>query len=236
MIVTDAVYNDVIVNKPWGYEYLMYRNQDVALWCLVIREGASTSLHCHPRKKTGLIVLSGSATLRFLNNSSRLTSPANTMIRPGLFHQTSADLRTDVVLIEVESPVDKMNLVRLDDEYGRANTSYESVSATRPLDSSCLRLPEPSGATVRQWEFYGRLLRMYPRSDPDFLVRDLQPGDIAIVLDGGLFTEEGEPILTPGDSVSSSTVSRLAGCFVAPHGISALVVSTPEPDPSAAGR
>lgn len=226
MIVNDAVYDDVIVNKPWGHEYLMYRNQDVALWCLSIRKGECTSLHCHPRKKTGLIVLSGSATLRFLNNASALASPANVIIRPGLFHQTVADLGTDVVLIEVESPVDKRDLVRLDDAYGRAKTAYESVSATRPLDSTCLRLPEPHADTIPEWEFHGRMLRMYRRSDAFALTTELGASDIIVVLGGGLFTEKDDQILTAGDAVSSSTLRRLSRCFGSPRGIAALVVTT----------
>ena len=226
MIVGDAVYDDVIVNKPWGHEYLMYRNRDVALWCLMIRRGESTSLHCHPRKKTGLIVLSGIANLRFLNNASPMPALSNVMIRPGLFHQSVADMGTDVVLIEVENPVDKMNLVRLDDAYGRAQTAYEAVSATRPLDATCLSLPEPVEGVVPQWEFHGRLLKVYKRADAVSLTSELLPKDIVIVLDGGLFTADDEPILTAGDAVSSSTLIRLSQCFGAPRGIAALVVTS----------
>ena len=54
-------YTEVMVTKPWGYEYLMYQNEDIAIWSLHIDYGKQTSLHCHPRKKTGLILLSGEA-------------------------------------------------------------------------------------------------------------------------------------------------------------------------------
>ena len=27
-------YRGIIVNKPWGYEYLMYENPEVAVWVL----------------------------------------------------------------------------------------------------------------------------------------------------------------------------------------------------------
>ena len=30
-------YENVIVNKPWGYEYLAYQNDEVALWLLYIK-------------------------------------------------------------------------------------------------------------------------------------------------------------------------------------------------------
>ena len=59
-------YQDLIVEKPWGYEYLAYENKDVALWALYISYDQETSLHCHPNKDTGLIVLDGSVNVSFL--------------------------------------------------------------------------------------------------------------------------------------------------------------------------
>src|SRR4051794_580973 len=52
-------YSRVIVRKPWGYEYLLFSNDSVAVWVLYIKAGEETSMHCHARKKTSLIVLDG---------------------------------------------------------------------------------------------------------------------------------------------------------------------------------
>src|SRR3989338_3124203 len=54
-------YNNVIVKKPWGYEYLIYKNDQVAIWMLQIVRKRKTSMHCHPKKKTGLVLLAGDA-------------------------------------------------------------------------------------------------------------------------------------------------------------------------------
>ena len=35
-------YQDVVVNKPWGYEYLIFETTEVALWLLHIEEGKGT--------------------------------------------------------------------------------------------------------------------------------------------------------------------------------------------------
>ena len=43
-------YDINVVKKPWGYEYLAYENEHVALWFLHIKHTHSTSLHCHPKK------------------------------------------------------------------------------------------------------------------------------------------------------------------------------------------
>ena len=58
-------FNENIVKKPWGYEYLVYENDDVGLWFLYISKDQSTSTHCHPKKTTGLVVLDGEAELSF---------------------------------------------------------------------------------------------------------------------------------------------------------------------------
>ena len=48
----------VVVNKPWGYEYLMFQNTNVAIWMLYIKKGHSTSMHCHLKKKTSIVLIS----------------------------------------------------------------------------------------------------------------------------------------------------------------------------------
>ena len=41
------ILSEVIVKKPWGYEYLCYENEDVAVWFLHIEYNQKTSMHCH---------------------------------------------------------------------------------------------------------------------------------------------------------------------------------------------
>ena len=69
-------YNTNIVKKPWGYEYLAYENEYVAIWFLYIKHNHATSFHCHPNKTTGLILLDGQAETSFLNNTNKL-NPTN---------------------------------------------------------------------------------------------------------------------------------------------------------------
>ena len=57
-------YSNVVVKKPWGYEYLIYCNDIVAIWILHIQCGAQTSMHCHPNKKASLVVLDGAVRCR----------------------------------------------------------------------------------------------------------------------------------------------------------------------------
>ena len=49
-------YENNIVKKPWGFEYLVYQNDNVGLWLLHIEKDQCTSTHCHPKKNTGLVM------------------------------------------------------------------------------------------------------------------------------------------------------------------------------------
>ena len=48
----DTLYDNRLVKKPWGYEYVVYRHKNnLSVTLLKINYNQSTSLHCHPQKK-----------------------------------------------------------------------------------------------------------------------------------------------------------------------------------------
>ena len=122
--------------KPWGKEYLLFENKDVAIWHLLIDPLQETSLHSHPNKKTGLVVLDGAAKVSFLSDHQKLFAGEKTMIRNGVFHQTKNMTRFPLDLLEIESPVDKADIVRLKDKYGRAGEpySFDDVLDIEPIN------------------------------------------------------------------------------------------------------
>ena len=61
----DPNYKNVVVKKPWGYEYLAYENRFVGLWFLSLNENQKTSFHCHPLKTSGLFVRKVEAKVSF---------------------------------------------------------------------------------------------------------------------------------------------------------------------------
>ena len=135
-------YNTNIVKKPWGYEYLVYENKDVALWFLYIAPGQSTSMHCHPKKTTGLVLLDGEAEISFLSDKRQLKSLDKVMIRRGLFHSTKATSENGAFVFEIETPVDKQDLVRLNDLYGRESKPYEDSTFEESKNENCLWINE----------------------------------------------------------------------------------------------
>lgn len=121
-------YRDRVVVKPWGYEFLIFQNEFTAVWFLHIAYGHSTSMHCHPQKKTSLIVVSGRAFCNTFSSRNYLDSLSGIMIQKGVFHSTKCLSKGGLDLIEVESPPNKTDLVRLNDSYGRESSGYEGLS------------------------------------------------------------------------------------------------------------
>ena len=189
-------YKDVIVIKPWGYEYVFYENEFVAVWCLHINKGEATSLHCHPNKKTGLILLDGEAELSFLNDTYHMKPLSRHVIRPGLFHSTKAV--TDCILLELETPPKKEDIVRFDDKYGRKLKPIEGRNKMRPMRQKYPMLK--SGCWI------GNCYLSITR--PRYINMSLVIG----VLSGGLIAGK-DLIVGPGDVGSAESFMRLTKSF-----------------------
>jgi mannose-6-phosphate isomerase-like protein (cupin superfamily) len=118
-------YVNRVVVKPWGYEYMLFENDSVAIWFLNINKDHATSMHCHPFKKTSLTLLSGKALCNTFRHRNFLSSGDSLILDPGVFHSTKAMTLDGISLVEVETPPNKVDLVRLNDGYGRENCGYE---------------------------------------------------------------------------------------------------------------
>jgi mannose-6-phosphate isomerase-like protein (cupin superfamily) len=205
-------YSNNIVRKPWGYEYLAYQNKDVALWFLYIKPEHSTSLHCHPNKTTGLILLDGEARVSFLNNSTILNPTNKVMIRKGLFHSTKALNKEGAFVFEIETPVDKQDLVRFKDNYGREGKPYEDETFEIPKAEDCLWIYEPKDNETKQYVFANCLLEVKHITDVNKLA-DIDASLNVMFLKGGILAEYGQKVAGPGDIVIASTIHQLIEVF-----------------------
>ncbi|MDO8602205.1 MAG: hypothetical protein Q7R62_03765 [bacterium] len=118
-------YSKVIIKKPWGKEYLIFQNQQVAVWVLHIAQDFQTSLHCHPNKETSLTVLSGVAEITSYSGTYRVSAGEGVWIERGAFHSTRAVSQGGVIVMETENSINKRDLVRFQDKYGRKAKAYE---------------------------------------------------------------------------------------------------------------
>jgi mannose-6-phosphate isomerase-like protein (cupin superfamily) len=193
------MFENTIVNKPWGYEYQVLENDNVSLWYLKINYNHRTSLHAHPNKKTGLIVLSGVAEISFLNHKFTLAPPDKTMIRQGVFHSTRAKSKQGLEVLEIETPVDKLDLVRLEDYYGRAGKPYE--------DSS--HFNNQSNISTLNNSSQIQLGDCILKKERELLLNRFHT---IIILDGGIQYKH-HPVLSYGDIVDNSTLVRLSEKF-----------------------
>ena len=201
-------YESTVVKKPWGYEYLVYQNDKAALWFLHINKDQQTSMHCHPNKTTGHILLDGEAELSFLSESKVIHAVSKTMIRKGLFHQTKAISDDGISVFEIETPVDKHDLVRLEDKYGREGEPYEDDSFEVPKKEDCLWV---DGST-KTYNFANCKIEVESISDVNGF-DDKHKEQNVIFLDGGIKDSKGNYVATSGDVVVVNTIRKLIKLF-----------------------
>lgn len=114
-----------IVKKPWGHEFIWAETPVYVGKLLHIRKGEKLSLQYHQVKDETIMVLSGH--LRFEHYAAEQKPQATDLgprepfhIPPGTRHRMIALEDTEVV--EVSTP-ELLDVVRLDDSYGRAGSS-----------------------------------------------------------------------------------------------------------------
>lgn len=118
-------YAGKVVPKPWGWEFLIHESAQTATWYLRLTNSAQTSMHCHRHKKTTLLVLSGCAVVTTFRRRDYLKTGDTLVIAPKVFHSSHAPFAAGAELLEIETPVDKHDLVRMVDQYDRESSSYE---------------------------------------------------------------------------------------------------------------
>lgn len=201
-----------IVKKPWGYEYLMYENEDVALWFLFIDKGERTSTHCHPSKTTGLTLLDGNVNVSFLSDVKGLNPLSKIMIRKGLFHSTQALSDGGAYVLEIETPVDKHDLVRFKDSYGREGKPYENSTFEYPKQDDCVWLEEPESGQTNVYNVGNAMLSVVNITSSDFF-HSLDDTQNVMFLKGGLVAEYGTNVAGPGDIVAAAVLKELTTVF-----------------------
>mgnify|MGYP006410809389 CR=1 FL=1 len=202
------MYKNVVVTKPWGYEYLCYQNEVLAIWLLYIENNHKTSLHCHPNKHTGLVVLDGAAEVSFIRGSLLIKGLEKINIFKGRFHSTKSISDNGVFLLEVETPEDKHDLLRLDDSYGRKDLSYEGIEFESPKDDSCIWINEPSLDSVDFKNCQINHLKVQNKRD----LFGYSGDDFFIISRGGVWAgDEESQIIRPSeviDGISLETILR----------------------------
>jgi mannose-6-phosphate isomerase len=119
-----------IVEKPWGYEIIWAKTPKYVGKVLVINAGESLSLQYHKVKDETLFLESGEVDLIAGNHIGELSNVPFSVgetfhVAPGVIHRMTAKKNSRV--FEVSTP-ELEDVVRLNDEYGRANNDNSSSS------------------------------------------------------------------------------------------------------------
>jgi hypothetical protein len=194
MHIDEKKFIDYAVKKPWGYEYLIFNNKNLSIWMLYLNKDHSTSFHCHTKKLTGLICLKGKVEISFFEDKKILNSGEKIMIRKGLFH-SSKSLCDETILLEIESPSEKDDLVRLNDDYGRENKNYESEENFFKKSSNFLWLEE-NLQDIKKYENYN--FHIFELNDKEKIL-NFNDNDICIILNGNIKNNKNLNLLVAGD-------------------------------------
>ncbi len=197
-------YKNKVVIKPWGYEYLIFENEYTAIWFLHIKKEHSTSMHCHPKKKTCLILLSGGALCNTFLNRNYLNGVEAVVIDRSVFHSTQALSPDGIDVIEIETPPNKTDLVRLNDEYGREMLGYEGFTEMQTENLERFRHfyfdePDTHGKFAHQSGEHVVSMEAYPDNGWFQDVFSVNDNELYSPCRGRLLSNSGEVVLDVGD-------------------------------------
>ena len=134
------------------------------------------------------------------------------MIRPGLFHCTKNFNKETATILEIETPINKDDLVRFKDNYGRENKPYEDKNSMVKLDKNDTMFDEPKLNSSNEYSVDGINISINKTNELNQLLK-LKNESIVAVLDGGFESENNQLVLSPGDIVGMETIKKLAEVF-----------------------
>ena len=204
-----ADFSKLVVNKPWGNEYLMYSNPSVEIWNLFIGYNKATSMHCHPNKKTILVILDGKANFSSLNESMELSPMDAVIINSGTFHSTQATSKSGAKVLEFETPPMKHDLIRLEDKYGRADSGYEGLEKMM-IESSHIRFAVNDIGNTKDF-CNSRICVKHINNNNDLITLGDEKNDLMIVTAGAVISKHGDALCGPADILRTEELNDGAG-------------------------
>ena len=212
----DSLYDNWLVNKPWGHEYVVYRNKNnLCVTLLNINHNQSTSLHCHPQKKSGFILLKGKALFQlglWKKRSEVHSSPSKRMIARGLFHSIKSLSKEGLLALEFETPVNKKDLVRFKDNYGRSNKAYEGKKFTQSINSNYIKFKTPTFKNKQIYKFSNVKLVLEVHKNFTNLLKN-KSNTIFAIINGAISDNSGRNVLSYGDIVRTNDLKVLSKVF-----------------------
>jgi hypothetical protein len=159
-------------------------------------------MHCHTKKTTGLIVLDGQIEISFIGDQAVLNKLDKRMIRRGLFHSSKSLSDKETILLEIETPNNKSDLVRLTDNYGRKLAPYEKDFVAPGKDF--LRIDE----SIKDYKYANCKIMLFTNDNAEDFI-NLNDNTLLVFLKGGISTSLNENVVIPGDVGYVSIVKKV---------------------------
>jgi mannose-6-phosphate isomerase-like protein (cupin superfamily) len=215
LIKTSKSYDNRIILKPWGEEYNIFRNRKkLAITYLKIDKGKSTSLHCHPKKKTGFLILSGTAEVQvgIYKSNKFICKPMSILVlRPGLFHKIQASKKNTLYALEVETPYLKKDLIRMEDDYGRKSVGYENLKSSKNLTKKNIVFKIPKLNKTHKYTLHNIIITIAHHSS--IKIKTSQKKNIVIILDGLVVNNKSKTVIKEGEIIKLNTLVTLCKTF-----------------------
>ncbi len=133
------------------------------------------------------------------------------MIRTGLFHSIKCISKKPLIALEFETPVNKNDLVRYYDKYGRENTSYEKGNKKTLLKTGLIKFKKNTKKT-QKYSFGTSEVSLEQHRKFDKLLRE-KKDTIFGILGGNVINKKRKNILSYGDIIKVGTIQKLAKVF-----------------------
>jgi len=209
-------YKNCVCIKPWGYEFLIYESAKIGIWFLTLNKSHSTSIHTHFQKDTIIVVIDGCVVIRLLNNEKVILNKMDSIFIPKKKFHGITCFSESITLMEIEifdenvHFSDKNDLLRIDDQYQRSKTGYESSvkNITENIDQYDHFFLEPqsekvvNNSIIRCEYFKTNDIDQYKKNNYNF------------ILDGRVFVNN--QYIKEGSLVKTRDFERLSHCDTPP--------------------
>ena len=134
------------------------------------------------------------------------------MIRTGLFHSIKCISKKPLLALEFETPINKNDLVRFNDKYGREKKPYEQGKKFSKLNKDKKFFKIYKFKEKKKYLFGKIVVKLEVHKNFKKLVTE-KDNTIFAVLNGNVCNKNKQKILSPGDIIRTGTFKKLAQVF-----------------------
>jgi hypothetical protein len=134
------------------------------------------------------------------------------MIARGLFHSIKALSKNGLLALEFETPVNKNDLVRFKDDYGRQQKSYEGKKFTKNIGSKFIKFKKPRLGKKYTYKINKVKISLEVHKNFKKLIRN-KMNTIFGILDGAIVDRHGRHVLSYGDIIRTNDLKTLSEVF-----------------------